>query len=120
MQVRRPNALTADQKWMLNYLNQYLDIWQDVSAEASRTLKKVRTQKDFADWVDYFLPKKRVVQTKQALSAYKINKARYTRKPKQATKVVSVPLDAKVVRLLQKRARESKCSISELLIKKLA
>ena len=120
--MTKPPPLSTDQQWIMSYLHTHLENWGDVRNDALRTLRKVKTQRDFIDWKDYFLPDRRYKQVLQALTSYKEERKRNKPKGRQQahSKIISIPVEEQVARLLQQRARDAHCSISELLRRKLA
>jgi len=112
-------TLSIDEQWMLTYLKTHINGWDDMRHEALRTVTRVASHIDFIDWTNCFLPTNRRVELNRALQAYKL--ARKTvLQPVRKTPRVQVALDERAARLLHNKAKEAQCSISELVIRRLA
>ena len=112
---REKMQLTADEQWLMAYVNTRIHTWGDVKDGAIRAMKRIHNHQDFIDWVNCFLPTSRQEEIKRALVSFKGTKA-----PAAASKQIPIKLDERVVRLLLDRAKAENCSISELLIRRLA
>jgi len=112
-------TLSIDEQWMLNYLKTHMHGWDDMRNEALRTITRVANHEDFIDWSNCFLPKNRRIEVNGALQAYK-RMRQTTHNPIRTGAIsVRVDLDELAARLLHSKAKEARCSISELLIRHL-
>ncbi len=111
--------LTVDEQWIMAYMNTRIHNWGDVKDDAIRAMKRIHEHRDFVDWVSCFLPESRQLEIKRALMSFKSAKAKQKLQP-EAPRQVPIKLDAKVARLLIDSAKAENCSVSELLIKRLA
>jgi hypothetical protein len=114
--------LSVEDQWMLAYVSSKIHNWGDVRDDAARTMKKIKNHDDFISWSEYFLPNSRKDEIKRALIAYKIGQAKKKQAQSKPVQLRQVPvtMDEKVAKLLVNQARAEQCSISELLLKRLA
>jgi hypothetical protein len=114
--------LSADDQWMLSYVSSKIHNWGDVRDDAARSIKKIKSHEDFISWSECFLPNSRKDEIKRARAAYRISQAKIkqTKAVPVQLRQVPVKLDENVAKLLITKARSEQCSISELLLKRLA
>jgi hypothetical protein len=114
--------LTVDDQWMMAYTTARIQSWGDVRDDAARSMKKIQAHEDFMDWSSYFLPNSRKEEIKRALTAFKIEQVKKKgARPVQGLKrQIPINLDERAAKLLVDRAKAEQCSVSELLLNRLA
>jgi hypothetical protein len=114
--------LSADDQWMLAYVNSKVHSWGDVRDDAARAMKKIKNHEDFISWSECFLPNTRKDEIKRARVAFRISQAKKKQPRARSTQLRQVPvkLDENAAKLLISKAKSEQCSISELLLKRLA
>lgn len=115
--------LTSDDRWILTYLKEKAQFWDDVKFGAVRAISKIEKRKDLVDWVDYFLPKQRIQELKRDLSQHKSKATVESDKTNSHVNIgnlVSVQLSADAVNRLKLKAQKEQCSSSELILKYIA
>ncbi len=116
------NELTKNDKWMLNYVSERIARWGDVQNSAQSTMSKIKTRKDFTDWIKCFIPAHRWEEITAALAKHlaeeKLKKKPYVSSHPETRR--SVSLSNTAIQVLSKRSRQENLNPSELILKYLA